>query len=85
MWALTRQNILARACPPYLDWTHKSLGIEGGGIGGPAMIRIGNDIYAAGRFVGPSLLAQGNKIATSLWKHDEAADRLERIADLPMT
>ncbi len=88
LWALTRQNILSRARPPYLDWDHWTLGIEGGGIGGPAMIRIGNDIYAAGRFVGYPLLGQGDKMATSLWKYDEAAEvyhcaRFERIADLP--
>ncbi len=81
LWALTRQNILSRARPPYLDWTHKNLGIEGGGIGGPGMIRIGNDVYAAGRFYG--FLAEGSKMATSLWKYNEAAEMFERIADLP--
>ena len=88
LWALTRQNVLSRAYPPYAEWTHWTLGIEGGGIAGPSMIRIGNDIYAAGRFVGPSLLAQGNRVATTLWKYDETDERyisarFKKIAYLP--
>ena len=88
LWALTRQNVLSRAYPPYAEWTHWTLGIEGGGIAGPSMLRVGGDVYAAGRFVWPSLLAQGNRTATTLWKYDETAERyhnarFERIAYLP--
>ena len=87
LWALTRQNVLSRAYPPYSDWTNWTLGIDGGGIAGPAMIRIGNGVYAAGRFAGPSVIAHG-KIATSLWKYDEPAEvyhsaTFEQIAFLP--
>ena len=82
LWALVRQNILARACPPYLDWTIWTAGT--GKIGGPAMICIGNDLYAGGRFYGlPNNKDGKHPQVTSLWKYDEAAERLERIADLP--
>jgi len=83
LWALVRQDILARARPPYLNWTIWSAGI-GNQIGGPAIIRIGNDLYAGGRFYGLGNNKDGNpQLVTSLWKYDEAAEGFERIADLP--
>jgi len=89
MWAFTRQNIFSRSLPPYLHWTNQPAGIMGGGIGGPSMIAVGNDVFLAGRFYGylknhgPPESPQTNKIATSLWKHAKATDKFERIADLP--
>lgn len=89
MWAFTRQDFLSRSRPPYSDWTNRSAGIPGGGIGGPEMIAIGNDVYVAGRYygylkgVGPANTPQTNKIATSIWKYDHVAGKFQRIADLP--
>jgi len=50
LWAFTRQDFLSRSRPPYKDWTNDRAHIMGGGIAGPAMIGIGNDVYLAGRF-----------------------------------
>ena len=80
LWALVRQNILARSLPPYRDWTIWTAGT--GKIGGPAMITIGNDLYAGGRFYGLRNGGPRTQV-TSLWKYNEAAEKLERIADLP--
>ena len=89
MWAFTRQDFLSHSNPPYQEWTNRSAGIWGGGIGGPEMIAIGNDVYVAGRYYGylkdhgPASSPQTDKIATSIWKYGHAADKFERIADLP--
>jgi len=85
LWALTRQNILSRARPPYTNWTNEPAFPEGNPwIGGPGMIRIGNDIYAAGRTY--PVVAVSDKYdgrATSLWKSDQGTHGFEWIADLP--
>ena len=89
LWAIIRQNFLLRSRPPYRDWTVESADIMGGGIGGPEVIAIGNDVYVAGRFLGylvnhgPPDSPQTDKHATSLWKYGTAAGKFERIADLP--
>ncbi len=45
--------------------------------------RASNDLYAAGRFYGLPSKDGKHPQVTSLWKYDEAAEKLERIADLP--
>ena len=90
LWAFTRQDFLSRSRPPYKDWTSKRAHIVGGGIAGPEMIAVGDDVYLAGRFYaylakhGPADSPQTNKFATSLLKYHRAAGRFESIADLPM-
>ena len=89
LWALTRQNFLSRSRPPYKEWTTESAELEGGGVGGPEMIAIGDDVYLAGRYYGylanhgPPDSPQTDKFATSLWKFNHAAGKFKRIADLP--
>ena len=81
LWVLTRQSILSRARPPYLYWTHESAST--GTIGGPAMIQIGNDLFAGGRYSElPDKDGKGQSV-TSVWKYDQGTGRFERIADLP--
>jgi hypothetical protein len=90
LWAFTRQDFLSRSRPPYKDWTNERAHILGGGIAGPAMIALGDDVYLAGRFYsylakhGPPDSPQTNKMATSLLKYKRASGRFESIADLPM-
>ena len=62
----------------------------GGGIAGPEMIALGDEVYLAGRFYsylakhGPPDSPQTNKFATSLLKYNQVTQRFVSIADLPM-
>ena len=90
LWAFTRQDFLSRSRPPYTEWTSARAHIAGGGIAGPEMIAIGDDVYLAGRFYaylanhGPADSPQTNKFATSLLKYHQPTGKFASIADLPL-
>ena len=90
LWAFTRQDFLSRSLPPYTAWTSARAHIVGGGIAGPEMLSIGDEVYLAGRFYaylanhGPADSPQTNKFATSVWKYNKADNRFKSIADLPL-
>ena len=90
LWAFTRQDFLSRSSPPYTEWTSQRAHISGGGIAGPEMIALGDELYLAGRFYaylakhGPPDSPQTNKFATSLLKYNKRAARFQSVADLPL-
>ena len=90
LWAFTRQDFLSRSSPPYTEWTSQRGHVLGGGIAGPEMIALGDELYLAGRFYaylakhGPPDSPQTNKFATSLLKYNKSAARFQSVADLPL-
>ncbi|MEE3370016.1 MAG: hypothetical protein VX346_11785 [Planctomycetota bacterium] len=90
LWAFTRQDFLSRSAPPYTEWRSGRAHISGGGIAGPELIALGDEMYLAGRFYaylakhGPPDSPQTNKFATSLLKYNESAARFQSVADLPL-
>jgi len=89
LFAFTRQNFISRSKPPYTTWTNEYAKMPSGGIGGPSLIALGNDIYVSGRYYGylkdhgVASSPQTDKFATSLWKYNPQEKLLDRIADFP--